>query len=78
MAINGGDPVVELTQKAASDIMPEKDRAEMHKARLRELFAPVVAEMETARADGFLTEFQIAFDAYGRYSVTSISLVKRF
>ena len=64
--------------KVVAHIEPEKERAERHKERLRDLFAPVVEEMEAARADGFLTEFQIAFDAYGRYAVTSISLVKRF
>lgn len=61
------------------DIEPEAVRAERHKKAITAALEAAIPLMEAARADGFLVEFGMNLNQFGRYAMTGpVTLVKRF
>lgn len=61
------------------NIEPEADRAERHKAAIRDALGPVILACEAARRDGFYVEFGVSLNQFGQYVVQPVvALLKRF
>lgn len=56
----------------------EQEEAEAIKTRIRAALVPVLAEMGEARRQGFIVQWQLALDQYGRDTIADLWLLKRF